>query len=274
MLKNIVVLCITIVSAKAQRYDQPWYNRKWFPHTPGELDPNPIINNTKNLYDAHHGIAMGVVDSSCDDGKTNLQIDWNYNVENYTCFDNRTLYLPQVNIHSIQSTEHIPQQYSAQHRCMNESIEYDEIIPTFGTHRPLWAVYGEYNFLPKQRWLHNLEHGAVVMLYHPCANLNEITLLRKIVKRCLYRHVITPYNLLTPTRPLALATWGHRFEMSKVDQEDVAAFIKQHALKGPEQTHRNGQYDSMLKEKAQVVSDMDDRDLCPMTTAGSLEMTK
>ena len=26
-----------------------------------------------------------------------------------------------------------------------------------GSHRPAWARYGEYKFLPKQRWLHNLE---------------------------------------------------------------------------------------------------------------------
>jgi len=26
-----------------------------------------------------------------------------------------------------------------------------------GTHRPLWAQYGEYKFVPRQRWVHNLE---------------------------------------------------------------------------------------------------------------------
>lgn len=69
-----------------------------------------------------------------------------------------------------------------------------------GTHRPLWAKYGSYKFLPKQRWIHNLEHGAVVMLYHPCANRLEVNILRNLVEKCLYRHVITPYNLLTPER--------------------------------------------------------------------------
>lgn len=37
-----------------------------------------------------------------------------------------------------------------------------------GPHRPLWPVYGEYVYLPPQRWLHALEvnitllHGNVV----------------------------------------------------------------------------------------------------------------
>lgn len=43
-----------------------------------------------------------------------------------------------------------------------------------GTHRKLWPVYGEYVFVPPQRWIHSLEHGAIVLLYHPCANLNQV----------------------------------------------------------------------------------------------------
>ncbi|XP_030766979.1 uncharacterized protein LOC115890780 [Sitophilus oryzae] len=272
MLKNIVVLCMTIVSAKAQRpYDDAWH-RRWFPHYPTDIDTNPVVSDGKNLNDAHHGIAMGVIDSSCDDGKGNIQIDWLNNEENYTCLENRRLYQPNPSVHPIDSVEHIPEAYSAQHRCMNESISYNEIIPTFGTHRPLWAAYGEYTFLPKQRWLHNLEHGAITMLYHPCANKNEVKLLASLVKSCLYRHVITPYNLLSSTRPLALVSWGHRLEMSEVAPVVVIDFIKKHALKGPEKTHRNGQYSHGLKEGAQPVSDMDDTVLCPNVAGEGIEM--
>lgn len=46
--------------------------KKWFPHAPGEPDSNPPVGDNINLYDAHHGIAMGVVDSSCDDGKVSM----------------------------------------------------------------------------------------------------------------------------------------------------------------------------------------------------------
>jgi len=30
-----------------------------------------------------------------------------------------------------------------------------------GPHRPLWPVYGEYLYLPPQRWVHSLEVGYV-----------------------------------------------------------------------------------------------------------------
>lgn len=43
-----------------------------------------------------------------------------------------------------------------------------------GPHRPLWAAFGEYEFLPLQRWIHNLEHGGIVALYHPCANSDQV----------------------------------------------------------------------------------------------------
>lgn len=57
-------------------YDESWH-RKWFPHGPGEQDSNQAVSESKNLYDAHHGIAMGVVDSSCDDGKVCQQSPFN-----------------------------------------------------------------------------------------------------------------------------------------------------------------------------------------------------
>jgi len=102
-----------------------------------------------------------------------------------------------------------------------------------GSHRPAWARYGEYKFLPKQRWLHNLEvciipvttsynliilciellnnimhnvfififqHGSVVMLYHPCAHPVLVQRMRAVLKSCLFRHIISPYNLVPEDR--------------------------------------------------------------------------
>jgi hypothetical protein len=274
-LKPLFYLLIThsIVTA-----DDPWasnninsnnvWHGKWFPHAPGVPDDqNPTVEiGKKNLYDSEHEIVMGVKNPNCDDGKTNLQVDWDFNPINYTCFmhDRKVLYRPRSDIQPIYSRDHIPKGYSAPHRCMSDAIEYNVVIPTYGTHRPLWAKYGEYTFLPKQRWVHNLEHGAVVMLYHPCADKNEVNILRVLVKKCLYRHVITPYNLLSPERPLALVAWGRRLEMSKVAPEIVLNFIRKNALKGPEQTPKDGQYDLLLEKHAEVVSDVGDHELCKL----------
>ncbi len=40
---------------------------------------------------------------------------------------------------------------------MKDSIVYNTTLPTFGDHRPLWPMFGEYKFVPPQRWLHNIE---------------------------------------------------------------------------------------------------------------------
>jgi len=36
------------------------------------------------------------------------------------------------------------------------------------------------------------QHGAVVMLYHPCADPREVDKLRQVVTSCLRRHIISP----------------------------------------------------------------------------------
>ncbi|CAH0555019.1 unnamed protein product [Brassicogethes aeneus] len=261
-----------VVSCNGFPAAEQYWDGKWFPHQPNQPDVNPTVEiktdhkaHRGHLWDPNHGVVMGVSDPNCDDAKTNLTIDWLDNAENYTCLEDKHLFAPSYDIRPELSTDHIPLKYSAPHYCMNEAIPYNTIIPTFGPHRPLWAKYGEYKFVPRQRWIHNLEHGTIVMLYHPCANQEEVKLLKSIVKSCLYRHVITPYNLLSTTRPLALVTWGQRLEMSKVATEVAIDFIKEHALKGPEQTSRDGQYDYLLLEHAEVPagSNINDTLLCP-----------
>lgn len=101
------------------------------------------------------------------------------------------------------------------------------------------------------------------MLYHPCADKFKVETLRKIVTSCLYRHVITPSERLTAARPFALVAWGNSVELSNVNQETVVGFIRSHALHGPEQTSRDGQFDKNLIKEALVVSDHDDYQLCP-----------
>ena len=44
------------------------------------------------------------------------------------------------------------------------------------------------------------QHGGIVALYHPCADLMEIKLLKNLVKTCLRRHVISPSIDLTKER--------------------------------------------------------------------------
>ena len=45
---------------------------------------------------------------------------------------------------------------------------YPKGIPHSGYHRPKWPQYGEYKYIPPLRFVHALEHGSILFLYHPC----------------------------------------------------------------------------------------------------------
>jgi len=229
------------------------WNGRWFP------DSSPLAAEGMT----HPMPSMTDVDPQCDDGKSHLEVDWSGSAFNYSCFNWHKFYLPDPSLPDLLINDKIPPAYKARHACMDEPIYYDQDVPSFGTHRPVWPKYGEYKFVPRQRWLHNLEHGGIVMLYHPCAHPLLVQKLRTLVTSCLYRHIITPLNLLSPQRPLALVSWGWTLLLSNVDTDIVTNFIKEHALQGPEKVSTDGIYDHLLIRHAKVVSDIDDSLLCP-----------
>ncbi|XP_076647825.1 uncharacterized protein LOC143356206 [Halictus rubicundus] len=243
---------------------ETWKGR-WMPDKPGEPAPPPKIfpnsEQTSLGLEPIHGVPMGNPSPNCDDAKTNLTMDWNGSPADYTCYQPK--FIPNKNVYPTEYCERIPRNYVALHKCMREKIEYDDEVPLFGPHRPLWPVYGEYKFLPKQRWLHSLEHGAIVALYHPCANPLEVQRLKSLVSGCLRRHVITPYNMLPSERPLALVAWGCRLNMAYTNPEAITTFILKHALRGPEDIPRDGDFDEGLVQTAETVSDLKDTNLCP-----------
>lgn len=132
-----------------------------------------------------------------------------------------------------------------------------------GAHRYLYPQYGEYLYLPPQRWLHNLEYGSVLMLYHPCANKMQVDKLKTTLRACVYRHIISPSLLLTPKHPLALLVWSNSLEMSVVHEATVVNFIKNFANKGPKSGEPNIQkYDAGLIQESRLVTDEKDSELC------------
>ncbi|KAL1421399.1 hypothetical protein MTO96_000477 [Rhipicephalus appendiculatus] len=188
-----------------------------------------------------HGARMGVISQDCDDAQNRIDVDYGGSPDEYTCTMKDLLWYVTVGgwYRSIYKCHRVKSGYRPYHYCMNKRIIYSDAIPTHEGHRPLWPVYGEYKYVPPQRWLHSIEHGAVVMLYHPRLSLE---------------------------RPLALVAWGCKLQMSHVNAREVIKFIKEHALRGPEgRFSTEGQYSYMLLAKARPPSgsDMNDVNLCP-----------
>jgi hypothetical protein len=126
-------------------------------------------------------------------------------------------------------------------------VTYTDSPPTSGTHRPMWGKFGEYGFLPKQRWLHNLEHGAIAFLYHPCAPPATIEALRALAKSIPpddggpFRVLMSPYPDLPTT--VALVAWGHLYSAECVQPVEAKAFIQDHYRKATEDVASPGAYD-------------------------------
>lgn len=211
-------------------------------------------------------VKMGERHEECDDGESNLDIDWNGDPRNFTCYHPDTRIMADRGKPSLLQCENLPKDYLPSHFCMQTPLVYKDRIPTHGDHRPVWPKFGEYKFVPVQRWLHNVEHGAVVMLYHPCLHYTEVEKLRKLVTGCIRKHIITPSTLLTEDRPIALVAWGCRLLMTAVDESEVVSFIKSKGLQGPEGfLPKEGQYTKELVQLAQppLGSDEKDSNLCP-----------
>ena len=74
---------------------------------------------------------------------------------------------------------------------MDAAVNYTSFgrIPTQGPHRPNWASFGEYSYCPPERYQHNIEHGCVVMLYHPCMHKDQVV-------SSLLNHIYINHNVL------------------------------------------------------------------------------
>ncbi|XP_076000458.1 uncharacterized protein tp53i13 [Genypterus blacodes] len=116
--------------------------------------------------------------------------------------------------------------------CLDQSITYNHSIPNSGAYRPVRAESGDYMYCPPQRWLNNLHHGAVVLLYHPCAPLRERLLLSTLARLCLQNYIITPHSGLSQNRPIALVSWGRTLQLSTVASSGVCDWLEPTATTG------------------------------------------
>ncbi|XP_034557530.1 tumor protein p53-inducible protein 13 [Notolabrus celidotus] len=110
--------------------------------------------------------------------------------------------------------------------CMDKSISYKHTIPNSGAFRPVRAESGEYLYCPPQRWLNNLNHAAIVLLYHPCAPLRERLLLSALARSCLPDYIITPHKQLNTHTPIVLVSWGRTLELSTMATLDVCDWLE------------------------------------------------
>ena len=115
----------------------------------------------------------------------------------------------------------------------NQVVTYPDPPPTSGPHSPCWGRWGVHDEpLPPERWVHNLEHGAVVFLYNcPDGCDQEVTAIKDL-NRHRYRTIITAYANL-PTR-FGVVSWGHRLLSECLDLDTFNKFYERNFDHAPE----------------------------------------
>ena len=126
-------------------------------------------------------------------------------------------------------------------------IDYPTAPPSSGPHNPSWAKWGEYEYLPPENWLHNLEHGGVALLYHPCADSETVDTLRSFAQTRpeddggAFRWILTPFIDLPSA--FAVVMWEWSMTAQCVDTDDLEVFVDTHYRQAPEDIAGDGAFD-------------------------------
>jgi hypothetical protein len=112
-------------------------------------------------------------------------------------------------------------------------VKYTDPPPMSGPHNPCWARWGIYDEPAQaERWVHNLEHGAVVFLYNcPDGCAAEVATFKDIVSKH-SRTILTAYADL-PTR-FGVVSWGHRIISDCMDKQTFLDFLDKNFDHAPE----------------------------------------
>lgn len=116
-------------------------------------------------------------------------------------------------------------------------IGYDANPPASGAHWPFWEqTWGEHTaVVPREMWVHNLEHGGVVLLYNcPQGCDSELAVLRQVIaSRSTQRVLLTADPLLAAPR-FAAVSWTWTYRTDTPDLPTLLCFVDQHEGHAPE----------------------------------------
>ena len=123
------------------------------------------------------------------------------------------------------------------HVAIDTDIRWQTNPPASGPHFGLWERdKGEHaDPVARGNWVHNLEHGWVVLLHNcPTACEPELDVLRAVLaQRPDSRIVMTPDPLLDPAR-FAAVSWTFIYETDAPDLDTLLCFVDQHERQAPE----------------------------------------
>lgn len=119
-------------------------------------------------------------------------------------------------------------------------VAYVASPPAGGDHDACWAPWAaSATELRPENWVHNLEHGGIVLLYAPDASAEDIDALTGFLdSHPAGRVVVTPYadGMDLAGARFAAVAWEHRLMLGCVDLDAIGAFYDTWSGRGPEDT--------------------------------------
>jgi hypothetical protein len=134
-----------------------------------------------------------------------------------------------------------PPKETATHIPEPTPIQYSANPPASGPHWPVWQEpWQPYpGGLPRERWMHNLEHGGIVLAYNCPSGCDDVIAALTAIWQATppdqfneQRLLVVP-DLLMPHKVAAIA-WGWRWQGDSVDMSAIRCFIDARYDRAPE----------------------------------------
>lgn len=142
-----------------------------------------------------------------------------------------------VDIHEPQAGNHVQQ---------GTAIAWSTDPPSSGPHYASWAKwYRSYAALDRGFWVHNLEHGGLVLLYRCDEGCEEDVAALAAAVHALpddpvcnpavrVRAILVSDPLLPTDRSFVTLAWGYTYTAACVDAEAIATFARDFYNRAPE----------------------------------------
>ncbi|MEM9462661.1 MAG: DUF3105 domain-containing protein [Myxococcota bacterium] len=122
------------------------------------------------------------------------------------------------------------------HHPIDTELTWEANPPHSGPHWPMWSTWGEHpSTLAREMWVHNLEHGGIVLSYRcPGGCEPQLEILRTVMEmRPDLRILITPDPEL-PADGFAAISWTWVYGFDSPDLDTLLCFVDQHENHAPE----------------------------------------
>lgn len=143
---------------------------------------------------------------------------------------------------------------AALHVPIPTAVQYNSNPPSSGPHYPYWAAYQSFaKPVDPRYWVHNLEHGAIALLYKcdvagGCTDV--VNALRAAADAlpddpiCNKAAGVRVRVVLTPDPdldvPVAASAWGWTYKAACIDMPSLTSFVLEHYGQGGESNCTNG----------------------------------